>query len=97
MPRGSSHRDLMDKWFKKCGFEPEIIIECDDPYYICEYLKMGLGTTFFPSVSWEKQIDNRLRLLKIDDGVYRDSYMYVNKESSNITKLFAETLEFSLK
>lgn len=96
MPKGSSIRDFMDRCFKKLDFEPQIVIECDDPQYIREYTKMGLGVTFFPYVSWNKQIDNRVKLLRINDGVYRNSYIYTSRESSAIAKIFAETLELSL-
>ena len=77
MPKGSSLGDYMDKIFKKAGFEPDVIIECDDPHYIREYLKIGLGVTFFPSVSWKKQINENIKLLRVNDGIYRDSYIYI--------------------
>lgn len=97
MPNGSSHRELMNNWFRQMELEPEIVIECDDPNYICEYLKMGMGSTFFPSVSWQNQLDERIRLLKIKDGIYRRSYMYINKDSSKASKLFAGMLELKMK
>ena len=92
MPRGSGLRDYMEKYFKEAGFEPKIVIESNDPYYICEYLKMGLGVAFFPCVSWRKRIDDRIRLIRIEGGIYRDSYMYTNKASADIVKLFSEIL-----
>ncbi len=92
MPKGSSLGDYMDRIFKKAGFEPDIVIECDDPHYIREYLNMGLGTTFFPSVSWKNHINNNIRLLKINDGLFRNSYIYINNDSSNIVRIFAENL-----
>lgn len=93
MPKGSSLRSCIDRYFKKNEATPDIVIECDDPYYICEYLKMGLGVTFFPVISWNRQIDEKIKLLKINEGVYRCSYLYVNKESPDIAKLFANHLE----
>lgn len=96
MPKGSSLRDYMDKFLKEIGVAPEIVIECDDPYYIREYVKMGLGVTFFPEVSWRSQIDDRVTLLRINDGIYRNSYIYINRSSSNAVKIFADTLAFSV-
>ncbi|MBE7042156.1 MAG: LysR family transcriptional regulator [Ruminococcaceae bacterium] len=93
MPKGSSIRGCMDRYCKQYDVEPNIVIECDDPYYVCEYLKMGLGSAFFPSVSWNKQVDDKIKLLKINEGLYRHSYLYVNKESTNVAKLFANQLE----
>ena len=92
MPKGSSLGNYMDSFFKEAGFEPDIVIECDDPHYIREYLNMGLGTTFFPSISWKNYINDNICLLKINEGLLRISYIYTNKNASNIVKIFAENL-----
>lgn len=93
MPKGSSIRDLLDSTFKKINLSPDIVIESEDPHFVCKYLKMGLGVALFPAVSWKKQVNEDIKLLKINDGIYRHSYMYVNKSSSNIVKVFASMLE----
>lgn len=96
MQKGSSIRDYLDKLFKKMDFEADIAIECDDPHFVREYLKMGLGVALFPSVSWQGQLDENIKLIRINDGIYRNSHLYVNKTSTNITKMFAQTLELYL-
>ncbi len=93
MPKESSLRHCMDIFMQQKGLNPEIVIECDDPQYIRNYLEMGLGVTFFPAVSWKKQISDNIKLLRIDDGLYRDSYIYTNKSSSNTGFLFSQMLE----
>ncbi len=93
MPRGSSLRDNMDATFHRAGISPACVIECDDPYYICEYVKMGLGVTFFPGVSWRRRRDDRIRLLRIGDGLFRESFLYVSTGASAAARLFAESLE----
>ena len=93
MPKGSSLRGCFDNYFEQLKQKPNIIIECDDPQYIRNYLKMGLGVTFFPAISWNEQISNDIKLLRIDDGLYRDSYIYTNKSSSNIVHLFSQMLK----
>lgn len=92
MPRGSSLRDNMDAVFHRAGLSPQCVIECDDPYYICEYVKMGLGVTLFPGVSWKRQADENIRLLRVGDGLFRESFLYVGAEVSPAARLFAETL-----
>ncbi len=92
MPKGSSIRDLLERMFKKFELIPEIVIESEDPHFVCKYLKMGLGVALFPSVSWKKQVTDDIRLIKINEGIYRNSYMYVNKSTSNVVKLFADKL-----
>ena len=92
MPKGSSIRDLLDSVFKRINLSPDIAIETEDPHFVCKYIKMGLGVALFPSVSWKKQVTEDIKLLTINEGIYRNSYMYVNKTSSNIAKLFADKL-----
>lgn len=93
MPKGSSIRDYMDKALKKAGVEGKVIIECDDPAYIRQYVKIGLGVTFFPYVSWKSHLDSSFHLIKVNSGLYRRSYVYLNKTSSVAAKLFASELE----
>ncbi|MBR5156210.1 MAG: LysR family transcriptional regulator [Clostridia bacterium] len=96
MQKGSSIREYLEKMFKKTNFEPNIAIECDDPYFVREYLKMGLGVALFPSVSWKEQLDENIKLIRINDGMYRDSHLYINKTSSAVCEMFVHTLELRL-
>ena len=93
MPKGSSLRHCLDMFMQQRDLNPEIVIECDDPQYIRNYLEMGLGVTFFPAISWKNQISGNIKLLRIDDGLYRDSYIYTNKSSSKMGCLFSQMLE----
>lgn len=93
MPKGSSLRHCMDTFMQQRDLNPKIVIECDDPQYIRNYLEMGLGVTFFPAISWKNQISNNIKLLRINDGLYRDSYIYTNKSSSNTGRLFSQMLK----
>lgn len=93
MPRGTSLGDYMERCFRGAGLSPACVIACDDPYYICEYLKMGLGVTFFPAVSWQKRGDAQIKLLHFVPRQYRESFVYVNKFAPPAARLFAEKLE----
>lgn len=93
MPKESSIRHCMDIYFSENEISPTIVIECDDPLYIRNYLKIGLGATFFPSVAWKNQINSDIKLLKIDNGLYRNSYIYTNKASSQKAHIFSQMLE----
>ena len=94
MPKGRQLREYMDKCFKNASISPEVVIECSDPYYIREYVKAGLGVTFFPSVSWSNQTDESIRLVKIESGLFRTSYLHINRSCSNIARMFAANLNF---
>ncbi|MBE6885096.1 MAG: LysR family transcriptional regulator [Ruminococcaceae bacterium] len=93
MPKGSSLRDHVEQFMQKYGVELEVVIESDDPRYIQQYLNMGLGITFFPAVSWKAQVNKEIKLLRIEEELYRDSYLYINRASSGMVRLFTEMLE----
>ena len=93
MPKNSSLRHYGDLYFEKKKISPQIIIECDDPQYIYNYLKMGLGVTFFPEISWKNQITDDITLLRIDDGLYRESCIYINKSSTSAAHHFSQLLK----
>lgn len=93
MPKGSSLRQCVDTFFEQKQIQPEIVIECDEPQYIRDYLKMGLGVTFYPSISWKTQMPQDLVLLRINEGLYRESYICINRASSKTAQLFAQLLE----
>ena len=95
MQKNSSLRNFSDLFFSKNGIVPNVVIECDDPQYVQKYLKMGLGVTFFPKISWKEQISDDISLLKIENGLFRESFIYTNKSASNTAILFAQMLEIS--
>lgn len=94
---GDSIREVVEKIFKIRGGHPHISITTEDYYEICEAVKQGLGITFFPYISWRKYIDEKIRLIKYDKGIYRDSYIYYKKDSSTAVKLFLNMIELIIK
>jgi len=62
---GSLHRITID-CCRRAGFEPNIIIECDDPLYLRKYVELDFGIAFVPESSWEGQL-NGLRFLDVVD------------------------------
>ncbi|MBQ2756391.1 MAG: LysR family transcriptional regulator [Oscillospiraceae bacterium] len=93
MTKGSNLRDHVDVFLHQQGVEVDAVIECDDPQYVQKYLKMGLGITFFPCISWKNQINDDIRLLKLTEPLHRDSYIYINKSSTDMAKTFSQMLE----
>lgn len=93
MPRGSSLGDYVHNLFKKNNMHPCVAIECDEPECIREYTKIGLGVTFFPMLSWKSRIDKNVKLIRIGNGLYRDSYIYVNTDASDTIRIFSEELK----
>lgn len=85
-----SLRAFTDRLCHEACINPDIVIECDDPQCIRDYLVMGMGVSLFPAFSWQRQIHPSIRLLHINDGVYRHSKIYINKKASLCTKVFLE-------
>ena len=94
---GDSIRDIVENIFKSTGEHLHKSIVTDNYYEICEYVKSGFGITFFPYISWRRYIDEKIRLIKYDKGIYRDSYIYYKKDSSTAVKLFLNMLELIMK
>lgn len=94
--RGESLRSILDQIFKKNALKPKISIGTEDPYEICEYVKSGLGITFFPYISWRSQIDERIRLIRYGNGIHRNSYIYSKKECTPAVDLFLNTFKLSM-
>ena len=84
-----SLRTITDNLCLNSGFSPDIIIECDDPSCIRDYLKMGMGVSLVPSFSWKDQFDRDIRLIKIGEGVMRTTNVHINKNASNAAVEFA--------
>lgn len=88
-----SLRSITDKLCKQAGFNPNIVIECDDPFYIREYLKMEMGVSIVPLFSWKNQLDSSISLIRINNGVFRHSKIYVNKNATECARFFAQHIK----
>lgn len=93
MPPSYRLRDLTDRLCKEACMVPNIIIECSDTYYIREYLKMNMGVSLVPTVSWKDQLDPSIVLIPINDRIYRTSRVYVNRSASETVRTFAGGLK----
>lgn len=95
MHKGSGQRNHMDEFFEKAGTQPEISIECDDPEYVVKYLEMGMGIALIPMEAMGYRIPDFIHLLKVNEGLYRDTYIYTNKTDTNIVKVLTSMLRDS--
>lgn len=57
------------------GFEPEITLQSEDPFYIRKCVELGLGIAFVPEHSWRGLFSEGIELWPV--GAYsRDVYLY---------------------
>lgn len=66
MYRGSSMQRIAVDCCRRAGFQPNIIIESDDPQYLRKYIELDFGLAFVPETSWKGQMGGT-RYLNITD------------------------------
>ena len=66
MYRGSSMQRIAVDCCRRAGFQPNIIIESDDPQYLRKYIELDFGLAFVPETSWKGQMGGT-RYLHITD------------------------------
>ena len=52
LPPQSRLYEITDNFCKSAGFEPDIPIVCDDPYFIRKYVSENIGVALCPEISW---------------------------------------------
>ncbi len=75
------------------GFAPNIVIQSDDPDYIRQYIEMGLGISFVPSLSWKGTFSENVECRKlVNKKRYTFAYLNTQKYISKATHMFLEML-----
>lgn len=82
MNKDSSMYNTMQKICNEIGFNPQIIIQCDDPFYVRKCVESGLGITFFPEISWKGQFSDNVVIKKVKN-FKRNIYAYWDENSYN--------------
>lgn len=87
MPNGSLFR-ITALACQSVGFNPRIVIKCDDPYYLRRYVDMNLGIAFVPELSWQGQYGENTVLKSISDFSYlRKTFIYENQKNINLASV----------
>ncbi|MBQ7794881.1 MAG: LysR family transcriptional regulator [Clostridia bacterium] len=86
--KNHSLRTITDSLCSHACIKPNIVIECDDPQCIRDYLTLGIGVSLIPSISWANQFSSDIALIRINNGVYRHTKIYINKNSSSSSNVF---------
>ena len=62
------------------GFEPNVAIYCNDPYYIRKYISENMGISLVPSVSWSGRFRDNTKLIPVKGyEMTATSYLLINK------------------
>ena len=96
--KGTRLHDLTVQICRSFGFEPNISIQTDDPYYVRKYIEMGLGVALYPAISWNDLVPKGARLIDLG-APNRRIYVFVKKDSAHLTtqKVFLEILKKAFK
>ena len=76
MPAPSALHEITLDACRHAGFEPDICIVCDDPYFIRKYVSEKMGVALGLEVSWAGRFRVNTRAIPLDDPpVYACSYL----------------------
>ncbi len=82
MSNGSSLYRITKEACNQEGFEPNIIIESDDPFYIKKYIKENFGIAFYPEKSWKDDLNDEICFLNVEGlDLTRITYAYLNENA----------------
>ncbi len=93
MPPESSMFRYTKLFCNNLGFEPNVAIQTDDPFYVRKYVEMGMGIAIVPSVSWKGLFSDNI-VLK-DTNIERKTYVWWNKNKflSKSARKFIEMIK----
>ncbi|MBQ5747098.1 MAG: LysR family transcriptional regulator [Clostridia bacterium] len=100
---GSGLYTLTRRICNRAHFMPKVAIQSDDPYYIAQYIDMGLGVGIVPSIAWQGMFSDNIILKRLEDDLrentYRRTSIYYNsrKYMTKATKGFLEELRIISK
>ena len=75
MNSGSSLYANSLKICNSLGFNPHIVLQSEDPFYIRKCIELGLGISFVPELSWHGQFSKNIALKNIGENK-RIIYIY---------------------
>ncbi len=98
MNKDSSLYSFTNALFAELSIAPDIIIRCDDPYYVRQYVSMGFGIAIVPECSWKGQFDENI-LLRTFYDCRRQTYMFLPSDTPlpQEVRLFADCLTDTFK
>ena len=98
----SNIHELTKKICADFGFEPRVVIQGDDPFYVRKCVEMGLGISFVPMLSWKGQFSDNVVIKKIgnytrDTYVWKNTKKYTPKCVSAFLKMLVAEFEAEIK
>ena len=94
MYRGSSMQRITQECCRRAGFQPNIIIESDDPQYLRKYIELDFGVAFVPETSWRGQMGKTqyLDVTDLDEQRITAVYRNTTKKLNSMAESFFDML-----
>lgn len=67
MPSQSALSRLVSTRCRALGFEPEMPVICDDPYFVRKYVSDDLGIAVTPEISWKGRFRENTKLIPFEE------------------------------
>lgn len=93
LQKGADLSDITSSFCQDAGFNPNIILESDDPATIRGLISAGLGIAFLPAITWHGVADSNIKLLSLSNincKRYINASCRQGRYCSNSTKLFLD-------
>lgn len=71
LQKGTSLCDITREYCISAGYEPNVILESDDPATIRGLISVGMGVCFFPAITWRDVADSNIKLLSITNDYFK--------------------------
>ena len=85
LQKGKNLRGITDAYCKMAGFDPNVVLESDSPETVRELVRVGIGISFIPMLTWQDMEDTHIALIPISTPRCR---RYINlswRESSYLS------------
>lgn len=95
MPGQSALSRIVTSRCRSLGFEPEISVVCDDPYFVRKYVSENLGIAVTPEISWRGRFRDNTKLIPFaEEDMHVCSYILWNSKRymSSAARMFMEYL-----
>ena len=100
MPSQSALSRIVTSRCRVLGFEPEVPVTCDDPYFVRKYVSENLGIAVTPEISWKGRFRHNTKLIPFEEEDMRVcSYILWNSKRymSPATRTFIDYLSEEVK
>lgn len=96
LERNRQFSTMMASHCLSAGFEPLIVYEGESPDMVAKLVGAGVGLAFWPEYSWGKIHDDRVKLIRVEEGACRWNLYLARKDQMGKTEMKDEFYDFAV-